>query len=374
MMFWKRKNKFEQSEEIDGVVEINDDTIITDYLADGLLVFDRNSKVSLVNPVAEKFFKVKKEDILGKSILELNRFSNFRPFVSFLGGGIREFFRKELKIRANFILEITTVPMIIGQKKIGNLVVLHDVTREKLVERLKSEFVTLAAHQLRTPTSAIKWSMRMLLDGDLGKLSQEQKKIIEEAYRTNDRVIKLINDLLNVAQMEEGKYLSKIALSNIEDVIQSAVDIYRKEMKKRKIRFEFKKPKAQLAAVMLDVEKMEIAIRNILDNALRYTLPGGKVLIFLGGDRKKIEVQIRDTGVGIPQEQQGKVFTKFFRGANIMRIDTEGTGLGLFISKNIIEAHGGRIWFESKEGKGSAFYFTIPVKKRFAEFLTKEFY
>lgn len=374
-MFWKKKNKKKKSfGDIKNIREVRDDTIITDYLTDGLLVFDNNSRLSLVNPQVERLFEVRKEKILRKSILELNRFPGFKPLVSLLGGEIREFFRKELRIRVNFILEITTVPMIVKEEKVGTLVVLHNVTREKLVDRMKSEFVTLAAHQLRTPLSAVKWSLRMLLDEDLGKLSEEQKKFLQDTYKTNEKMIFLVNSLLNVSEIEEGKYLSKIVLSSIEDIIQSIVDAYKKEIERRKLRFEFKKPKEQLPKLMLDVEKMRIAIKNIFDNALKYTLPGGKVSISLRRDEKEIEVQIQDTGVGILQYQQEKVFTKFFRGASIIKMETEGTGLGLFISKNIIEAHGGRIWFESEEGKGSTFYFTIPVKERFGEFLTEEFY
>ncbi len=374
-MFWKKKNKKKKSfGDIKNIREVRDDTIITDYLTDGLLVFDNNSRLSLVNPQVERLFEVRKEKILRKSILELNRFPGFKPLVSLLGGEIREFFRKELRIRVNFILEITTVPMIVKEEKVGTLVVLHNVTREKLVDRMKSEFVTLAAHQLRTPLSAVKWSLIMLLDEDLGKLNEKQKNFLQDTYKTNEKMISLVRSLLNVSEIEEGKYLSKIVLSSIEDIIQSIVDAYKKEMEKRKLRFEFKRPKEQLPKLMLDVGKMKIAIKNIFDNALKYTLPGGKVSISLKRDEKEIEVQIQDTGVGILQYQQGKVFTRFFRGANITKIETEGTGLGLFISKNIIEAHGGRIWFESEEGKGSTFYFTIPVKERFGEFLTEEFY
>ena len=367
-MFFKKKEKQTQES------FFWSEATITEYLADGLLVFDRNSRVVLVNAKTEELFEVKREKLLGKSIFELNRFPNFIPLVSLLGGGIKKFFREELEIRENFILEITTVPMITKNYKTGTLVILHDVTKEKLTERMKSEFVTLAAHQLRTPTSAVKWSMKALLDGDLGELNEKQKKIIEEAYRTNDKAIKLINDLLNVAQIEEGKYLSKMTLSDIEDIINSVIDVYRQELERKKIRFEYKRPKQQIPKLMLDKEKMRIAIKNIFDNAVRYTPAGGKISVILKTSGKEIEVQIKDTGLGIPLDEQEKVFTKFFRGGNVMRVETEGSGLGLFLSKNIIEAHGGMIWFDSKEGKGSTFYFTVPIKQRFGEFLTKEFY
>lgn len=380
-MFWKKKNKKEKDffkGFFEGINESNGDrnkilSIIT-YFVDGLLVFDRNNQLALINPQAEKFLEVKKEEILGESILRLNSFENFRPLVSLLGGEIKEVFKKEVRIGGKFILEVSAIPMMAQQEKIGTLVVLHNVTREKLVEMMKSEFVTLAAHQLRTPTSGIKWSLRMLLDGDLGAMSEGQKKVIEKAYNTNEKVIRLINDLLNVARIEEGKFLSKMVLSDIGEVIQSVVDLYSEEIKKKKLKFEFKKSEKDLPQVMLDVDKIKIAIDNLVDNAIRYTLPGGRVTISIKEKEKEIEVQIQDTGVGIPENEQDKIFTKFFRAENIMKMETEGTGLGLFITKYIIEAHGGSIWFESEEGEGTIFYFTLPLKKEFAEYLTEEFY
>ena len=365
-MFWKKKNN--------NNLFLESDLTIANYLSDGLLVFDKNNKLVLVNLQAEEFFQIRKEKILGKSILELNRFPIFGPLVFLLTGRTKEFFRRELQVRENFILEVTSTLIVIDGEKSGTLVILHNISREKVSERMKSEFVTLAAHQLRTPTSAVKWSLKTLLDGDLGELKKEQKDILKKIYKTNDKTIRLVKDLLNLAQIEEGKFLSKIVLSNIEDIIQLIINANRDLTEKKKIKLEFKKPKDKLPEVMLDVEKIKIAIENILDNAFRYTFSGGRVSISLKNNKKEVEVKIQDTGLGIPKEQQGEVFTKFFRGINIMKVDTEGTGLGLYIAKNIIEAHGGRIWFESEENKGSSFYFTIPIKESFREFITGRFY
>lgn len=371
-MFWGKKKNKKEEEFYENLRE--NGLTITDYFTDGLLIFDKDSKIVLVNPRAEKFFGVEKEKILGKSILEINRFPKFKPLVSLLGGGIKEVFREELQISENLIWEVTTVPIITGGVKVSTLVILHNVSREKLVQKMKTEFVTVAAHQLRTPTSAVKWSLEMLLDGDLGKLNEGQKKIIEKAHKTNDKAIRLVNDLLNVAEIEEGRYLSKLVLTDISDLIQFVVEEYKEQIKEKKIKFAFTKPEEQLPKIMLDVEKTKIAIRNILDNSVRYTLPMGKISIFIKKEEKNIEVQIQDSGLGIPLNEQDKIFTKFFRGFNIMRIDTEGTGLGLYIAKNIIDAHGGKIWFESEEGQGTTFYFTLPIKERFGEYLTEEFY
>ncbi|GAH23077.1 unnamed protein product, partial [marine sediment metagenome] len=220
-----------------------------------------------------------------------------------------------------------------------------------------------AAHQLRTPLSAIKWTLRMLLDGDLGKITEEQRGFIEKTYKSNERMISLINDLLDVTRIEEGRYLYKPVLTQIENVVQFVIDSFKEKIRRKKIKLEFKKPRKKLPEVRVDVEKVRLAINNLLDNAIRYTPVGGRVTTSLKCGKKEIELSVKDTGVGIPEDQKERVFTKFFRGANVMRMETEGTGLGLFITKNIIEAHGGRVWFESEENKGSVFHFTLPIKK-----------
>lgn len=336
--------------------------VITNF-ADGLLVFYEENNLALINPQAEQFLGVKGEDIKGKSIVELSKVVALKNLMELLGKEIKEIFRKELKIRENLVLEMTTIPLMSGQERLGNLVILHDVTREKLIDKMKTEFVSLAAHQLRTPLSTIKWILKMLLDEELGKINKEQKEFLSDGYKSNERMISLINDLLNVARIEEGRYIYKLSLADIGELIQSVINSHQEEIKKKGLKVEFNRPKKKLPRTMLDVEKIRIVIDNIIDNAIRYSLANGKVTVSLKCDKKEIEFSAKDTGMGIPKFQQERVFTKFFRGANAVRKDTEGTGLGLFITKNIIEAHGGKIWFESKEGKGTTFYFTIPIKK-----------
>jgi len=373
MLFWKKKKQEHRQNVING--EENNISSLINYLPDGLLVFDAGSKLILINAQAEKIFEAKANETLGKSILELSRFKNFKPLVSLLGGGIKETLKKDIQLKENLILEVNTAQIQNTAARNSVVVVLHDVTREKLVEKMKSEFVTVAAHQLRTPTSAIKWSLGMLLDGDLGALSKEQKEVLQKSYNTNDKVIHLISDLLNVARIEAGKFLSQMKLTSIDETIESSLADYEEDLEKRKIKLELTKPAQPLPKAMIDVDKMKIAVGNLLDNAIRYTLSGGQIFIsFKKTDNDEIEVQIQDTGLGIPENQQDKVFTKFFRGDNILKVETEGTGLGLFITKSIIEAHGGKIWFESKEGKGTVFYFTLPLKEGFAEFIPPELY
>ena len=342
--------------------------IITNF-TDGLFLFDKENNLVLVNPQAEVFFKIKAGDLINKPILELSSISSLSSLAKLLGPEIKGIFRKELQAKESLVLEVSTIPVMGEGEKLGTLVILHDVTREKRIERMKTEFVSIAAHQLRTPLSAIKWTLRMLLDGDLGGITEEQKNFIEKTYGSNERMIALINDLLSVARIEEGRYLYKPTRADIELVVRFVVNSYKEESKKRGIKVEFKKPEKKLPLVLIDVEKMRLAVQNLFDNAIRYTHPDGKVTVSLKRVKKEIEVSIKDTGVGVPKNQQERIFTKFFRAANVMRMQTEGSGLGLFITKNIIEAHGGKIWFESEENKGSTFHFTLPVKEEFGEFL-----
>jgi PAS domain S-box-containing protein len=354
--------------------ERNRTVMIIRNFADGILVFDDEYKLSLINAQAEIFFGVEAKEIMGTSLSELTRFQYLKPLADLLSEQNKRIFRKELQIKENLILEISEVPLLprAEGEKPGNLIITHDITREKTVERMKTEFVSVAAHQLRTPLSAIKWTLKIILDGDLGEITKEQRDFIQKTYQSNERMISLINDLLNVTRIEEGRYLYKLTLVSFEEIVQSILDSYKDVVAKRKVKVEFKKSKRPLPKIMVDLEKMKLAIQNLLDNALRYTPPDGKIIISLDLEPGNVEFSIKDTGMGIPKDQKARIFTKFFRAANVMKVDTEGSGLGLFIAKNIIDAHGGKIWFESEETHGTAFHFTLPIKKeKFSEFLSE---
>jgi PAS domain S-box-containing protein len=209
---------------------------IIQNFADGLLVFDKEGKVSLINPQAESFFKIKREEIVGKHFWELAQLSSFKPITQVVGEKLSAVFRKGAQIREDLILEVTIVPLVRGEETVGTLMVLHDVTREKEIERMKTEFVSVAAHQLRTPLSAIKWTLKMFLEGDLGELTKEQREFLEKTYQSNERMINLINDLLNVARIEEGRYLYKPVLADIVSICQSVIDSYKKEIGQKKFK------------------------------------------------------------------------------------------------------------------------------------------
>jgi PAS domain S-box-containing protein len=335
---------------------------------DGILFLNEENKVSLANSQFERFFGVKQTDIIGKSFSELSRFPRFVPLFDLLGKEVKPVFKKELRISPDLFLKITTSIIFKEGRKIGTLIVFQDVTKEKEIERAKSEFVSLAAHQLRTPLSAIKWALKMILEGELGEVTKEQREFLEKTYQSNERMIELINDLLNVAKIEEGGYIYKKVLVDLGEICQSILNSYQQEIEKKNLKVEFQRPK-KLPKLMADIEKISLAIQNLLENAIRYNHPGGEIKIELKPREGEVEFIIKDTGIGIPKEEQKKIFTKFFRASNARKMESGGSGLGLFITKNIIEAHGGKIWFESEEGKGTTFYFTLPIKSPLEAFV-----
>ena len=339
--------------------------IITNF-TDGLLAFDEEYSLNLFNPQAERFFNVTHNDVVGRSIIELSQISSLSHLIKMLGPKyIKNISRKELvlKEKEDLILEVSTISIIRQKEKIGTLVILHDITREKRIENMKTEFVSIAAHQLRTPLSAIKWTLKMFLAGDLGKITKEQKDFLNKTYQSNERMIVLINDLLNVTRIEEGRYLYKPALADFQDLIKLTIKPFKERVKRKKLKFKFKGLKEKIPKIKIDAEKIQIVIQNLFDNAIRYTPSGGEIIISLDCDKKEIKFSVKDNGMGISKKQEKRIFTKFFRGVNAVKMETEGSGLGLFIAKNIIEAHKGKIWFESEQGKGSTFSFSLPFKK-----------
>ncbi len=368
----QRNNGTEELETVDGankartVAEEERDRIyaIIGNLTDGLLVFDARNRLSLINPRAEWLFDAKAEDVTGQPISELIKLPNLGLLMQLLAQNGRTVEKKELQLGDDLVLEVSTASITREGKETGMLVLLHDVTREKAIEKSKTEFVSLAAHQLRMPLSVIKWSLKMLINGDLGEISQPQKEAIEKTYESNETMIRLVNDLLNVTKIEEGRFILSPTPARLEDVIQSVINSLEGLVKSKKLQFKFETPERRYPTLNIDIEKIKIAVGNLIHNAIRYTAEGGAITVFLKSSDGKMEFSVKDTGVGIPKEQQGKVFSRFFRATNAVKTEAEGSGLGLYIARNIIEAHGGRVWFESSEGRGSTFYFTLPLRNR----------
>jgi len=360
-------NILEDTEEArkEAVREKNKTMAMIENLTDGILLLNNRNEVEIISPLVVDFFRKIEADIVGKNIADLFDTEELKQLEELLIDSkkkrVNKVVKKEISIGKRMDIEVNTVFLEEGAEGGGALIVLHDVTRDKLVERMKTEFVSIAAHQLRTPLSAIKWTLRMVLDGDTGEVTPEQKELLEKTYVSNERMISLINDLLNVSRIEEGRFLYKQQLANLEDIVSVVTDNSQELLKMKKMTLTFDKPKEPLPQVSIDKEKMELAVQNLLENAVKYTPEGGKINISVEKNNNNIVFKIKDTGVGIPDDQHERIFTKFFRGDNVIRMETEGSGLGLYTTRNIVDAHKGKIWFDSKEGEGTTFYFTIPI-------------
>ena len=347
---------------------------IIENLTHGILIINKENKIIFVNPVVERLLHVKREKILGRFV-ERKLFSRrFNKIYSLFFEKLKEQKKvvKEVVFRdpEQTILRVVITPLI-DEKKVhyGRMILISDVTREKEIDRMKSEFISIAAHQLRTPLSAVKWVLRMIIDEDMGKITEEQKKFLLKGYQSNERMVRLVNDLLDVSRIEEGRFQYKFVNTQIEEVVEGLLPDFKSTVTEKQLKLIFKKPARPMPKVKVDSSKIRIVIQNLIENAVRYTPPKGKITISLKLLDKYLQFQIKDTGVGIPQNQRSKLFTKFFRADNVIRLQTDGTGLGLFIIKNIIRKHGGKVWVESEENKGSTFYFTVPLD---AELIPKQ--
>lgn len=333
---------------------------IIDSLIVGVLFIDSSHKLRLMNPAAENMFDL--------------RFSQARLYVPFKHKPHKQRLknlalvlekhseRKTIKFESpkELYLKLNQVPLKDRNGKIlGTIIILEDITREHAINKLKSEFISIAAHQLRTPLSAIKWIIYMLLQKELGPLTKQQRDFLEKGYGANERIIRLVDDLLNVSRIEEGRFGFKFRNIALDKLLKNLISTYKIRAKNKQINLLLKSPSRKLPLARIDPEKILLALDNLIDNAIKYTLPGGKIIVSIEAVGDKLKVAVKDEGVGIPEKATSQLFTKFFRADNVKKMQTEGSGLGLFIVKNIVEAHNGRMWYEPNRPRGSCFFFTV---------------
>jgi PAS domain S-box-containing protein len=298
---------------------------IIENFIDAMFFFGPDDSLNIINPKVEEFFDVKARDITGRDFKELSTFPTLKPLVEFIqnkDGEIADIFREELQINKDLYLEVTTTKITKEEENLGTLIHIHDITREKRIERIKSEFVSVAAHQLRTPLSGIKWTLETFLEEaveEKKKLNEDEKMLIRKAYEANERMVSLVNDLLNVSRIEEGRYVYEPETVDLIEAMKPVVDEYKEIVQeKENITLKFNKPKKKLPKVNIDTEKIAIVIQNFLDNAIKYTEEGEVILSIYNSDEKSIKVSVQDNGIGIPEGQQERLFDKFFRAGNVV--------------------------------------------------------
>jgi len=230
------------------------------------------------------------------------------------------------------------------------------------LDEAKDEFISMASHQLRTPLTSIKGYVSMLMDGDVGKVTDEQKHLLQEAFISSERMVRLIGDFLNVSRLQTGKFIIDKHPIDLAKIVEQEVDGLEPNASARGLSFTYKKPK-NVPLMQLDENKIQQVIMNFADNAIYYSKENSKIKVGLAVVNNYVEFTVKDTGIGVPLAEQEQLFSKFFRATNARKQRPDGTGVGLFLAKKVIDAHNGKIIFESKEGKGSTFGFRLPLPK-----------
>lgn len=229
------------------------------------------------------------------------------------------------------------------------------------LDEVKDEFISMASHQLRTPLTSIKGYLSMVLEGDAGKITADQRKLLEEAFSSSQRMVYLIGDFLNISRLQTGKFELELTDVNLAGLVTDEVEQLKATAQRRNITLDYKEP-AQFPAMSIDEAKIRQVVMNFIDNAIFYSHPNSTVTIELTTTGRNLRLEVTDTGIGVPQSERHHLFTKFYRATNARKIRPDGTGIGLYMAKKVVTAFGGSIIFESKEGKGSTFGFTLPLK------------
>lgn len=234
--------------------------------------------------------------------------------------------------------------------------------RLKRIDASKDEFISMASHQLRTPLTSIKGYLSMVLEGDTGKITSDQRHLLQEAFTSSERMVHLIHDFLNVSRLQNGKFMLEQHPYDLVALVHSDTNSLQRSAETRGLALVCKTSLKQLV-LMIDETKVRQVVMNFIDNALYYSRPDGKITVKLDKVGDNVELRVIDNGIGVPKAEQEHLFTKFFRAANARKQRPDGTGVGIFLAKKVVNEHGGEIIFESTEGVGSTFGFTLPIAK-----------
>ena len=316
----------------------------------GIVVHNSFNEVLFLNLKAEEVLEIKFKDIVG---IRLSKESSLRN--QKLEKIVELLIFSKLSGKENF--EIENKEILEDNQKFF-VKTLKKVTETQKVEN-NMEFVTTAAHQLRTPLSGVKWVLKMLLENP--GLNQDQVSLLKKGHGINEKVIKIVNDLLDTAKIESGKFFYDFKSVNPVSFIESLVAEFSTFANEKSVRLSFEKGTETVPNIKADGDRLKMAVGNLIDNAIKYTPKGGEVKISIVRRNNFAEVSISDTGIGIPQEERGKVFSKFFKAGNAVKVDSAGAGLGLFIASRIISDHGGQLRFSPNFPQGSIFSFAIPL-------------
>jgi len=353
---------------------------ILNHLSDGVIVLDLQNKITHINRAAELLFGLRADDIVGFKVIaeakaEPQLATLLEIFFPGKGGALAHTIPKHgdhnddsqeiiIKKFPEQKLRVFTVPRIdtVSKQQTGLIKIVRDITQDEIINRNKSDLVTIVSHQLRTPLAGIKWIFGSLLDGDYGTLSKEQAEIVSRGTEATDDLVVLIDDMLDVAKIEQSQFTYAFANTELVELVKLLVASKQEVAKTKSITIRERYEELSLV-IPIDAKRLRIAFSNIIDNAINYSPANTTVTITLKKDGGNVLVSVADQGIGIPEASRDKLFTKFFRAENAQRL-REGTGLGLFLARAIVTGHGGAVSFSSEEGRGSTFTVSVPLTRQ----------
>jgi PAS domain S-box-containing protein len=340
-------------------------------LGEGLIATDSHGVITMVNLYAATALGFAEHELIGtwfpKTIIAVDPYSQAvdpmsRPIIKALTTGqtVSSYAHYLTKTGAVMPVHLTISAIVINGVPSGAIEVFRDLTKEQQLDIAKEEFVSLASHQLRTPATAVKSILSMLSSGDFGAVSELQRKYLDKATDSNNHQLQVIEDLLNVALVDAGKLELDPEYEDIVPIIRDSVAEHLSTIKTRKQNLVLDTP-SQLK-LLIDVRRLRMAIDNLISNASKYSPPEGKIGITVSRVHSHVKISVSDQGVGIPPDEQSRLFTKFSRLPNELSANVGGTGLGLFLTKSIVELHNGTIDVDSEPGLGSTFTIGLPTK------------
>lgn len=342
-------------------------------IGDGVVATDKNGAIIFVNKACQEMIAWD-DSMIGKKLGDVSLLSDETgKHVPVEKHPLHLCLTKQKKIistnyhfvkkdKMDLAVYISAMPIFFKGKVIGAIEVFRDITQEKEIDRIKSEFVFLASHQLRTPLSTINWYVEMLMSGDAGPINEDQKNYLKEVYQGNQRMVEMVNDLLNVSRLDLGTLAVQLVPTDLKSLIEDEIkaNLPTIEDKKMIINCEVD---TEIKGVETDIKMLKMLLQNLITNAIKYTPEGGKIDIKVAPQGKKeYLLSVADNGYGIPEASKEKIFTKLYRADNVMAKEITGTGLGLYMVKSIVEKLQGKIWFESRVDKGTTFFVSFPIK------------
>ncbi len=361
--------------ERDTSVERSELNSIFSSLGDALIVYEADFRVIFFNPAAERIFKLDAKTVLDHvfSPRDVER-DGWRTLIQIIFPSLAPRVIARTKegeypqvVDISFTdpsleFRVTTAPVTDERgRTLAFMKIVRDRTSQVLALRSKSEFVTIASHQLRGPVTDISWALQSL-DNATG-LDDTNKAIVTNALAASQSLLRRIEDLLNIAKMEDGQFGYKFEEADISDFIAKVLVDVLPVAQKAGVKIYFDRPAESLPRAIIDPKRLALAVTNILENAVRYNVENGEVTVKVDKMEGKpfVVVSVKDTGIGIPPEAMEKLFNKFYRADNVLKRQTEGSGLGLYIAKGIVNAHGGQIWAESELNRGTNISFALPT-------------